>query len=148
MKTLSIMTAILKTTTYPNWIHGDTRYPLFEPSNKPSTVPTINNSYKPTISFLQLQGGNGLPQIKTITEDDSANTPINKDSTNNNVPTETLTIKPVAIEAEYNPIVDTPWSCLMYVPLHQKNKHWGDPCEPEVIYEAPECFWSLWPQFQ
>ena len=25
-----------------------------------------------------------------------------------------------------------------YVPLHKKNKHWGDPCEPAIFCEGPE----------
>ena len=41
----------------------------------------------------------------------------------------------------YNPMADAPDPDIItpsYQPLHRKNKHWGDPCEPNQVCEGPE----------
>ena len=35
---------------------------------------------------------------------------------------------------EPSPAIITP----SYEPLHKKNEHWGDPCEPTICCEGPE----------
>ena len=76
-------------------------------------MPCTNASQNENTSPICVLGGNESPQVETVLEQDDT----------------------LAAE-EYDPMVNAPdleITTLSYVPFHEKNEHWGDPCDPSVL---------------
>ena len=100
---------------------------------------------------LRLRGGwdpdenhTRTPKLGTIRVETVKNSLTDVDtSQTSDYTTETLTDD----TPSYNPMADAPDPdiiTLSYQPLHRKNEHWGDPCEPSQVWEGPEfiCIYS------
>mmetsp|Transcript_38456 Transcript_38456/g.38819 ORF Transcript_38456/g.38819 Transcript_38456/m.38819 type:complete len:127 (-) Transcript_38456:179-559(-) len=101
---------------------------------------------KSSIPTLRLREGNVTPVVETVTEEE------NEEEIDNHKVPQTSTIRPIipppspsssssSQKAEYDPMADKSPPAIItpsYVPLHKKNEHWGDPCEPTICYKGQE----------
>ena len=81
------------------------------------------------------------PVVETVkeaeTEEELADNKLPQPSTNR----QTIPTPPSPQQPEYDPMADKPPPAITipsYVPLHKKNKHWGDPFEPTICCGGSE----------
>ena len=92
-----------------------------------------------------MQGGNGTPLIEAVTEEELKEVPAEQEQTHTSTKCALATTKISTTMSPQKPKYDLmtnkpPQSIITpsYVPLHKKNEHWGDQCEPALICEEPE----------
>ena len=93
-----------------------------------------------------MQGGGGAPVLETVTDEDTEEGIEELEQLPTQptppIPTTTkTTTTQTPQQPEYDPMEDAVPPATVtpsYVPLWQKNKHWGDPCEPVAMCDEPD----------